>query len=92
MADKSDNVEFVDVSQPSSRNAPVSPTPQQALMGALEMHYIAKRTKALANLNQYMTNPVGVAEHPDIVAEAIKLMEEINHSDGMLETLKHIMS
>ena len=69
-----------------------APTPQQALMGALEMHYVSNRTRALANLNQYMINPVGVAEHPDVVGEVIKLVEIINHSDGMLETLKKIMS
>ena len=73
-------------------NEPSAPTPQQALMGALEMHYVSNRTRALANLNQYMMNPVGVAEHPDVVGEVIKLIEIISHSDGVLETLKKIMS
>ena len=39
-----------------------------------------------------MVTPVGVGEHPDIVAEAIKLMEDINHADGMLQTLRRITS
>lgn len=73
-------------------NESAAPTPQQALMGAVEMHYVSTRTRALANLNQYMMNPVGVAEHPDVVGEVIKLIETISHSDGMLETLKKIMS
>ena len=73
-------------------NESAAPTPQQALMGAVEMHYVSNRTRALANLNQYMMNPVGVAEHPDVVGEVIKLIETINHSDGVLDTLKKIMS
>ena len=75
-----------------SPNESAAPTPQQALMGAVEMHYVSNRTRALANLNQYMMNPVGVAEHPDVVGEVIKLIEIISHSDGMLETLKKLMS
>ena len=69
-----------------------APMPQQALLAAVEAHYVAVRAKAISNLNNYMVTPVGVGEHPDIVAEAIKLMEDINHADGMLQTLRRITS
>ena len=68
------------------------PTPQQALLEAVETHYLALRAKAISNLNNYMMTPAGVGEHPDIVAEVIKLMEDINHSDGMLQTLRRVTS
>ena len=71
---------------------PLPPTPQQGLMGAMEAHYLALKARSIANLNNYMLSPVGVAEHPDVVAEAIKLMENINHADGMLQTLRRVVS
>ena len=82
---------------PSATAAPAMqpeqpPTPQQALLAAVETHYIAIRAKAISNLNNYMIHPVGIGEHPDIVAETIKLIEDINHADGMLQTLRRITS
>ena len=68
------------------------PTPQQALIAAIEADLLAIRAKAISNLNNYMIHPVGIGEHPDIVAETIKLIEDINHADGMLQTLRRITS
>jgi len=68
------------------------PTPQQALIAAIEADLLAKRAKAIANLNNYMLSPVGVGEHPDIVSETIKLVEEISSADGVLQTVRRITS
>ena len=37
----------------------------------------SKESRALANLNNYLTNAVGVGEHPDIVAECEKLVKQV---------------
>ena len=36
--------------------------------------------KAQANLTNYLDNAAGIGEHPDVVAEAKKLVEEIEHA------------
>jgi len=48
---------------------------------AMKSHFIAKRDRAMANLSNYIISPVGIGEHPDIVEECIKLIEEIDHVD-----------
>ena len=35
---------------------------------ALEARYKAEIAEAVANINVYRTNPVGIGEHPDLVA------------------------
>ena len=47
----------------------------------------AKEAKAVANLNNYMTNSVGVGEHPDIVAECTKLIKEIAEAREIVDTI-----
>jgi len=79
---------------PSSFGAPPTPSPQQTqqqtMLGAVEAHFVAVRAKSIANLNGYMLSQAGVAEHPDIVSEIIKLIEAIDHAEGILNTLKRI--
>lgn len=50
---------------------------QQLIVSALIKEADAKEAKAIANLQNYMANPVGVGEHPDIVSECMKLIKEI---------------
>ena len=81
--------------QPHKPFEPQQAAPEQQpnlVIEALRAHFVAKSTEALARLAIYTQKPVGVGEHPDIVAEAIKLMEDINHADGMLQTLRRITS
>ena len=61
------------------------------LLQAVESHFMAKRTKALANLNNYLQSSVGIGEHPDIVEETVKLFENISHADGVLDTIKKVI-
>ena len=79
---------------PQLGSAPPLPpqTQQQALLGAVETHFLAVRSRAVANLNGYMLGQAGVAEQPDVVAEVIKLVETIDHSEGLLNTFKRITS
>ena len=71
---------------------PPQQPPQQPVFMAVEAHFMAQRARAAANINGYLNSPVGVAEHPDIVGEVIKLLQDIDEADGMVETLRRITS
>ena len=70
----------------SERSQP--PSHQQLLVTAAHAHYQAQRTKAFVNLNNYFENPSAIGEHPDIVNEIIKIFEEIDHAESVLETIQ----
>ena len=48
------------------------------------------RATAVANLNTYLQNQVGVGEHPDIVQEMEKLLDLLHFFFGFMERLKII--
>lgn len=58
------------------------------ILKALEDKYNADISEAEANLKVYLENPVGVAEHPDVVLEADKLIAKIAEAEDKLEILK----
>ena len=60
------------------------------IVDALQAKYIAQKLEAIANLQNYLSNSVGVGEHPNIVEECDKLVETIGHADDKLNTLKSI--
>ena len=61
---------------------------KQEILAALLAEAEAQETKAVANLNNYLANPVGVGEHPDIVEECSKLVKQIAEARELKETLK----
>ena len=63
---------------------------QQSIFMAVETHYIAQKSRAAANINSYLNSSGGVAEHPDVVGEVIKLLKDIDEADCMINTLKRI--
>ena len=63
-------------------------TLQQNLINAIRSHFTAKRDRAMANLNNYLNNPVGVGEHPDVVEECVKLIQDLSDADDVLDTLE----
>tara|TARA_R110000824_G_scaffold282601_12_gene470897 strand:- start:983 stop:1285 length:303 start_codon:yes stop_codon:yes gene_type:complete len=74
-------------------SAPASPpTNAQLILRAVEAHFMAKRSRSVANLNNYLTNSAGIGEHPDVVEECIKLIDDIEHSEGALATLSRVVS
>ena len=80
----------------SAEGAPTAPTSslsvqQQIMLSAVEAHFAAKRARAIANLNAYMLSSVGIGEHPDIVGECIKLVEEADHAESAIQTLGRII-
>tara|TARA_B100000214_G_scaffold578_1_gene426 strand:- start:14718 stop:14918 length:201 start_codon:yes stop_codon:yes gene_type:complete len=61
---------------------------RDVILKALEDKYNADISEAEANLKVYLENPVGVAEHPDVVAEADKLVAKIAEAEDKLGILK----
>ena len=61
------------------------------LIKASISHYVAKRDRALSELEIYLTKSSGVGEHAKVTDEVIKLFEEIDHANGVLETINEVV-
>ena len=61
---------------------------QNLLFEATLRHYEAQEAEAKARLSVYFTNPVGIGEHPDLLAEIKRYTEKLDAAQGILETLK----
>lgn len=61
---------------------------ENLLFEAALRHYEAKEAEAKAILSVYFTNPVGIGEHPDLLAEIKKYVELLESAQGSIETLK----
>ena len=61
------------------------------IINALNAKFNADKLTAFANLTNYMNNSAGVGEHPDVVAEAEKLVAAIADADGKLQTLSELL-
>tara|TARA_Y100001938_G_C7787281_1_gene280817 strand:- start:49 stop:342 length:294 start_codon:yes stop_codon:yes gene_type:complete len=48
----------------------------------------AERLEALATLDVYMSNPVGIGEHPQIVEEAMKQLDKLAAAEGKIVELE----
>ena len=58
------------------------------LYEALKVRYEGEIMEAKANLENYLDNKVGVAEHPNIVESADTLVEQLASAEDKLRTLK----
>jgi|TARA_A100000171_G_C2061262_1_gene110095 hypothetical protein len=58
------------------------------LYEALKAKYEAQIMEAKANLENYLDNRVGVAEHPNVVESADTLVEQLATAEDKLRTLK----
>lgn len=59
-------------------------------VNALVLTYQANLQSAKVNLLNYLNNPVGVGEHPDIVAECARLIDKMEHAKGCLDLLQEM--
>jgi hypothetical protein len=59
---------------------------------ALKAHYQAERLKAIATLEVYMSNSVGIGEHPQIIDEMLTLIQRVADADDGLEVLSKIFT
>jgi len=61
------------------------------LINALKLRYEAQKMEAIATLEIYLKNPVGIGEHPQIVDEMDKLIHTIADVDGCIDALKTVI-
>lgn len=58
-----------------------------AQMKAALSHFIAKKDRAISDLEIYLNRPVGVGEHSNLTDEVIDKLEELEHSKSMIEMI-----
>lgn len=56
----------------------------EILKEALTLKYQGEIAVATANIRVYLTNPVGIGEHPDIIAAIDSELEKAAHADEKL--------
>ena len=60
------------------------------LLDALRKKYEGEIASAKANINVYVTNPVGIGEHTDIVGEVQTCIEKIHDLEGCIQVIDNI--
>jgi len=62
-------------------------TTANVMYDALKAQFEAQKQKAIATLTVYLSSPVGIGEHPQIIDEMEKLTRNIADAEGCLEIL-----
>ena len=57
------------------------------LLDALQQKYYGEIAAAKANINVYITNPVGIGEHPNLVAAVDSEIEKLTTATDKLNVL-----
>ena len=57
---------------------------------ALRAKYVAMRLEAIATLEVYSKNAVGIGEHPQVIEEMDKLVRTVADASGYIEVLDQI--
>ena len=65
---------------------------ENKLLQSLAAHYDAQVQKAEANLLIYFKNPSGIGEHPDVVSEMTKLIDEVGVARNGLQVVRSLMA
>ena len=60
------------------------------ILAALIKQYEAEMAAARANIDVYLNNPVGIGEHPDLVAAVDGEMAKIATARDKLNTLREV--
>ena len=62
---------------------------EKILREALIIKYEGEIAEANANIQVYLTNPVGIGEHPDIIAAMDVQIEKMAHAEEKLLCVKN---
>ena len=65
---------------------------REQMIEALKQHAIGHIEKHKMNVEVYLTNPVGVGEHPDIIEAVEKELDLIAQYDDQLEMMNKYFS
>ena len=61
------------------------------LLSALVKRYVGDIAAATANIEVYQSNPVGIGEHPDVVAAMDMEVTKLADAEDKLETVKNLL-
>ena len=61
------------------------------LLVAAKSHFVSNRDTAMSNLGVYLTNPVGVGEHGDVVEVVTDLVGQITEANDNIKTVENIL-
>jgi len=62
---------------------------KEQIIEATRHHFEAKKSEARLRMDVY-SSPVGVGEHPYVLAEYIKAVEDYEHADSCLSILHEV--
>lgn len=54
--------------------------------------YLGKKLQSVAELEVYLSNPVGVGEHPDVSKEIKTKLEQVAHYDGVITLINNLFT
>ena len=60
---------------------------KEQLLNTIAIQNVSQYHHAKTNLDNYLANPAAIGEHPDIVTEAIQLVDAMEASESNLQTL-----
>ena len=63
-------------------------TNKNVIYDALKAQFEAQKQKALATLTIYLTNPVGIGEHPQHIEEMETMARSLAEAEDVLSTLE----
>ena len=61
---------------------------RQKMLDALVADALGSIAKAKANIEVYLHNPVGIGEHPDVLAAIQEQLDIIAHEDERIEVIQ----
>jgi|TARA_R110002060_G_scaffold68053_2_gene76752 methylaspartate ammonia-lyase len=63
-------------------------TNKNIIYDALKAQFVAQKQKAIATLTIYLTNPVGIGEHPQHIDEMMTITRSLAEAEDALSTLE----
>ena len=64
---------------------------REKMLQALKAHAMGDIKKHTMNVEVYLTNPVGIGEHPDVIDAVEKELDEIARYHDQLEVIKEYL-
>ena len=61
---------------------------RKEILEAVKLHALGNIEKHKINIEIYLTNPVGIGEHSDVVAAILGEIDQISHYHDQLEVLE----